>query len=319
MLIPSSHRDAFLLGQASASPTSGMTFEQIDAATAEFDAVKVPDPTSITSMTDFIATYLKWVDFQFAMIDRQYQALKYFVSLGVAKCDDLNRYNFMAKVVFFEAEFMRRALKEAGVPNVPMVPRPGLFGHTAEEFIDYQNNVVDIDFEVNCGADGYPTAGLRSNPLKQTVKQSPLGAVPAIAAPLIWGGALLLGGLAAWLVGAGLSSILRAFPGTVSAQLTHDMHQAAVAGDAKRADMIKDCLSQEMAKLTPAQQQDVEMRRAVFTQCQTLAKTAIPDRKTPKLPTGGWGVGKTILYIGLGVGAIFLSVGAYRMATARGA
>ncbi|KKN02926.1 hypothetical protein LCGC14_1112740 [marine sediment metagenome] len=337
MIIPSTHRHAFLttgignapgLGLGSAlgeAPTtvvsapSGMTVAQIDVATATFDQTKAPDTTSIDSMTDFIQTYLQWIDFQFAMIDQQYQAMKFFQSLGVASCDDLTRYNSMAKEAFFAAELIRRRLKDADVPNLPMVPRPGMFGHTAEEFIDFENNIVDVRVVIDCSGDGYPKPGLRVNPFAPK-SGGPLGIAmfaPVVAAPLIWGGALILGGLAAWLVGAGIAKILRAFPGTVAAQLTADMHNAALAGDAKRADLITNCLADELAKLSPEQQQDISVRRRVFIQCQQHAQAVIPNRKPPKLPTGGWGIGKTILYAGLGIGAIFLSVGAYRMWTAR--
>lgn len=265
-------------------------------------------PKNGAEAAQFLKDWLAWMEKAETDMAKVFSVLATNVMLGVATCEELQRYNGQAISLFLSQEIVYKNLKAAGYTQIPPPPYPRLFAHS---LVDRDvGGVRTIEAKIECTGDDYPRPGMRINATQCTPSSATeLGIAPlapaAPAAGALWAKAATFLGAAFFvgMLGWGASKILRALPETAIAQMNTDMQLDQTAKMKAAAECMERCRNKILSSLTAEQRADLSGLRKLINQCR---KQCPLPRKPPRLESESLfkSIGKGLLWTALGAGAM---------------
>jgi hypothetical protein len=291
------------------------------------------------SPEEFQAVFESWLKRQ-TVIEQQlnelFRRLRVQALRGVATCEKLQRYNNLAIGTYVFEAGIRKQLVDAGAQDVlgpiPPVPFPPVFADAVTERQGPQG-FPTVEVTLDCGASGFPTNRMQINPprcptgpagLRGVFGQAETAAAAAAAGAGIpgigWAAILIVAiGGSIWLLSIAFQNFSRDVSTEVFNQMKLDAARETHARLLERERVADQCFEGAFQRLSPVQQTDIDLTRQLRKDCDDRAEVLIPvaetglEPPTRFLPT----LGKAVLFVGLGVLAVFAGLTVYRASRER--
>ena len=275
---------------------------------AEKDGVKAGNwPRDDAGAKKFVLAWSTYLAEESVAVDYEFGVTNFWLTMGVADCDTLTRYNNRALSNYLRLYEVYDTMVKGGVTGLGVPPFPRLFGSVKESFTPTGSNIsVDLP---RCQA-GYPV-----EPVMVNAPRIPPGCeVPTDGLAIVWlAPVIYIAGAAIVLAITGYAAyqIIEKLGSSQKNQIIDGMDKRRYEQDAKRADYAQKCF---LKSITPGMSIDEQRRRREG--CSNEAMGIFPDRdaSTGDLETGSFfgQIGKAALYVGIGAALLFGGLAIYK-------
>lgn len=217
----------------------------------------------------FLKAFLEWMGRAEDHQQRVYRALLLQVSLGVARCDEIEAYNRRAVVLYSWQMHLVRRFRKAGLA-VADAPFPPLIAHDVSVHYDAVAGEDIVNAKLKCQVNGTPEPGLQLGPARPCeFPTGELGALPWAA--LIWGVVTVTSLVILW-------QIARTWTGSEVDEANRAMLEEVGLQDARRLEAVNQCA---LAQLNRLSDPTAEKMQEIWEGCRKVVGEVAPAREPP--------------------------------------